>query len=414
MIALAGFAAILLLTLIPDSGQAPFSAMTPFWCLVCGDHGGSDVFLNVLLFIPMAAGLRLFGWSWWRAFAASAALSITVESLQYSVVTGRDASLSDVLTNTTGGAIGAWIGARLALLLAPDRALARVLFPAGVALWLGTIGFSALALRPWVQAGWMRNDCTRSYDTPHRFLRTVSSVRINGVAIACDADVEPLRAVRSSLGRGEVTIETAMLSGNPTDGQRLIHGLHVRRGFALMLAQDGRAAAFTAPALADLFRLHAPVLRLRGAFPTRPGVPVEVDAGMHAGRLWVRARRPGFEERLELAMSPSFGWSLLLPWGVPAGSPLRVVTGLWIVGLLLPAAYWAGFMARPLLGGGAIAVALVGGLGLLPRLAGYPPVHWSEWLAGGFAVGLGWALHRLAAYLQSRCGSPSTSAYSSP
>jgi VanZ family protein len=36
-----------------------------------------------------------------------------VESLQYFVVEGRDASVSDVLTNTTGGAIGAGLASQL-------------------------------------------------------------------------------------------------------------------------------------------------------------------------------------------------------------------------------------------------------------------------------------------------------------
>ena len=181
-----------------------------------------------------------------------------------------------------------------------------------------------------------------------------------------------------------------------------------------MLAQDGRAAAFTAAAMAERFRLYSPVLRLAGAFPRHPGVPVDIAAGQHAGRIWVEASRPGFHERAEVTLTPSLGWSLVHPWGLQEGRLLRLFTGLWIVGLLLPAAYWAGFLSRPLRGLGGVAMAVAAGLGLIPWLAGHPPVHWSEWLSGVLGLGLGWALHRLAAYLQSRCGSPSTSAYSSP
>ncbi|HET7241044.1 MAG TPA: VanZ family protein, partial [Gemmatimonadales bacterium] len=61
-----------------------------------------DVFLNLLLFVPLGAGLRLAGWRWRSVVLGAALVSFTVELLQYTVVTGRDASLSDLLTNTTG------------------------------------------------------------------------------------------------------------------------------------------------------------------------------------------------------------------------------------------------------------------------------------------------------------------------
>ena len=141
VLALLGAAAILRLTLVPDPSQAPFAALTPFSCLVCGEHGGADVLLNLLLFAPMAAGLRLFGWSWRRCVAACAALSMTVELLQFTALPGRDASLSDLLTNTAGGAMGAWVGGRLVQVLLPDELLARRLLLGGIAFWLGAIGF---------------------------------------------------------------------------------------------------------------------------------------------------------------------------------------------------------------------------------------------------------------------------------
>ena len=414
LLALAGAGVILRLTLYPDPPQTAFAALTPFSCLVCGERGGADVVLNVLVFIPMAAGLRAFGWSWGRVVLFSAALSMVVESLQYGVIPGRDASLSDLLTNTTGGIIGGWIGARFAPIFAPGRALARQLFLGGIAFWLATTGAAAVAMRPWVAGGWLRNECTRSRTTPHRFIGTVRSMTIDSAPLPCDAEVKSAPPVLLALRRGEVRIDVTMNSVPATRGQRVISVLQSESGFALMLAQDGHSAAFTTPARANRFRLYSPVLRLPSAFPAQEGVPVEIAAGMHATRIWVQASRPGFRKRVDLALSPSFGWSLLLPWGLQEGGRLRVVTGLWIAGLLLPAAFWAGFLARPLQGLGGLAIAVAGGLALLPWLTGYAPVHWSEWLAAGLAIGLGWALHRLAAYLQSRCGSPSTSAYSSP
>ena len=95
------------------------------------------------------------------------------------------------------------------------------------------------------------------------------------------------------------------------------------------------------------------------------------------------------------------------------GTPLRIAAAIWLGVLLLPAGYWAGFAARPAGVVGAVGALVFAGLGLVPALAGFDPVHWSEWVGAVGGVAAGWALSRIAAYLQSRCGSPSTSAYSS-
>ena len=95
------------------------------------------------------------------------------------------------------------------------------------------------------------------------------------------------------------------------------------------------------------------------------------------------------------------------------GARLQVVTALWLGALLLPAGYWAGFATRAAGTIGGLAAVVLAGLGLIPALAGVDPVHWSEWAGAGAGVAVGWALSQIAAYLQSRCGSPSTSAYSS-
>jgi hypothetical protein len=81
--------------------------------------------------------------------------------------------------------------------------------------------------------------------------------------------------------------------------------------------------------------------------------------------------------------------------------------------LLLPAGYWARRAGRPAGAIGAVGGAVIAGLGLLPALTGFQPVHWTEWGGAAGGAALGWALAPIATYLQSRCGSPSTSAYSS-
>ncbi len=413
VLAASGLVAILQLTLFTNPGQAVFSARTPLLCVVCGDQGGADVILNLLLFIPMATGLRLLGWPWRRVVMMSVSLSFAVEFLQFYVVPGRDASLSDLLTNTTSAAIAAAIAPHLGRLLAPDRALARRLFFGSVALWLGVLTFSALATMPWVPSGRLRNDCTRSFDRADIFTGTVRSVVMNGVPLPCDDELPGVVPLREAMSRGEVTLDVVVLSGNPTGGRTLIHAVRAPRGFLLVLAQDGRSAAFSAPTAGLRLWLYSPILRLPKAFPPKEGIPVELHAGIHDRRMWISSNHSGRRQMVELALSPSHGWSAILPWGIQLGRRLRVATALWIGALILPTAYWAGFIRHSMWGLGGIVAALVAGLGVLPSLTGYAPAHWSEWLGGFLGAALGWALHRSAAYLQSRCGSPSISAYSS-
>jgi hypothetical protein len=113
-----------------------------------------------------------------------------------------------------------------------------------------------------------------------------------------------------------------------------------------------------------------------------------------------------------LTLSPGYGWMLFFDMPLWPGTTLRIVAALWLGGLMLPAAYWAGLAARPVEAIGVLGVVVVGGLWLVPALAGFDPVHWSEWLGAGGGLAAGWALSRIGKYLQSRCGSPSTNAYS--
>src|SRR5918998_1555401 len=100
-LSLAGFLFIAATTLVPLPQQSAASQITPLWCLVCGDYGGVDVINNILLFIPFAFGLRLLGLRSQLVVAAGALLSLGIELLQWWVIPGRDASLSDLLTNTS-------------------------------------------------------------------------------------------------------------------------------------------------------------------------------------------------------------------------------------------------------------------------------------------------------------------------
>jgi hypothetical protein len=406
-----GLAAIMLLTLFPNPGQVPAVAITPLLCLVCGESGSADVLLNILLFMPLGAGLRLLGWPWRRVAAAAALLSLGVEATQHFVLPGRDASLSDVITNTTGGTIGAALASRLGLLLVPGPAAAGRLAGGAALAWLGVLAFTALAMSPWAPAEPLRGYCTASYRTGESFSGTARSATLNGVEVPCDADLPP--ALAEGMRGGDLTLNLEAATGHPSDGRQLVYVVRAPRASLVVVAQNGRALLFSAPTFAQRLRLYPPLVRLPEAVPGREGVPVEIHAEVRGRRMRLAAAAGGPERTVELALSPAQGWTTVLQGGLEPGTPLRLAAALWLGFLLLPAGYWAGFTARPARGMAGVIVLAAAGLALVPRLTGFEPSHWSEWLGAGVGAAVGWALSRFAAYLQSRCGSPSTSAFSS-
>jgi uncharacterized membrane protein YdcZ (DUF606 family) len=123
---LTGFGLLLIAvtTLIPLPQQAAASQSTPLWCLVCGENGGVDVLNNLLLFVPLGVGLTLLELRVRSVVLAGILISFAVESLQYLGIPGRDPSLSDLVTNTTGSWLGAVLGARHGEVLWPGRSAA--------------------------------------------------------------------------------------------------------------------------------------------------------------------------------------------------------------------------------------------------------------------------------------------------
>src|SRR5947207_2042221 len=156
-LAAAGLLFIARATLTSSADPNGLTLTTPLWCVVCGDSGGADIVANLLLFVPFAVGLRLAGVSWRRTVLVSAALSLTVELLQLVAIPGRDASLSDLLTNTMSGAIGAAIAPRLPAALRPSRTQASRLLAGGASAWLAALGLSAWLLTPSLQEGVLRS-----------------------------------------------------------------------------------------------------------------------------------------------------------------------------------------------------------------------------------------------------------------
>src|ERR1700716_4152161 len=101
IITIASAVVIAFATLLPE----PPGPVVSHFCLVCGSFGTVDAMLNIVLFVPLGIGLGLTGVPGKRALLAICALSALIETAQFFVMSGRDSTLGDVLTNTAGGAL---------------------------------------------------------------------------------------------------------------------------------------------------------------------------------------------------------------------------------------------------------------------------------------------------------------------
>jgi hypothetical protein len=394
-------------TLIPLPQQTAAAAATPLGCLVWGEAGGVDVLNNIVLFMPLGLGLSLIGVRTSRVVLLGALLSLTLELLQFTVIPGRDASLSDLLTNSVGSGAGALIGRHLWELLWPTAERALFLAVAGGFAWLGVQAGTAVLLRPWAPeivrgAAWARAVTGR---TP--FHGTVTE------AVVSDFDLpnklKPAPRLAERLRQGDVRLQLSLLSGNRTAVWSPVFEVLGARGSVLSVEAVGSDLAFHPPMRSARLRLRRPALRLPEALPSIPGVPLRITARARGDTLaasWSIAE--GRISRSLQVLGPSLGWSLVTPVRYAFGREARWITGVWIAGWLAVIAYWsAARRGRPAVTASMLALLLCTGLALVPVMFGYPVSHWTEWLAGAAGLGVGYAGHHFAAYLGTRCDSPS-------
>ena len=393
----AGFLVIAATTLVPIPRQAEASRATPVWCLVCGDLGGVDVLNNLLLFIPFAIGLRLFGLRTPVVTMVGALVSLAIESLQLSIIPGRDASLSDLLTNS----IGSWIGGTLVTyrtqILDPGSALAgRLAVLGALAWWIVQLG-TAMLLRPWVPDSELRAAWARTVAGREPFTGRVTSAAVSGISVP-PASIPLSPEISNRIRQGRVHLELKFTSGGTAESWSPLFEILARYRALLVVEAVGRDLAFQPPARSSALRLRRPTLRLEDALFPRRNEQVRLAAGERNDTLWAVWTAAGVSHSSVQVLSPSFGWSLVTPFWYAYGPEAPLLTGLWLAAWLLPTGYWS---TRTGAGGGSspwlLAIVPLVGLGIIPGLAGYSPVHWSEWLAGFVGLGIGRAGGRSAA-----------------
>jgi len=382
------------------SGDPLLLEPTGVWCLVCGSRGGVDVLLNVLLFMPLGVGLALSGVGVRRAALVGLGLSLCVEAIQLGALVGRAASLSDLLTNTTGTLLGAALTRHWRRWLLPVPATAARLAAAAWVLWAGTLALGSWGLgrSPIPARG------THVMELPPRsgqyrtYEGQVLAATLGGPA-ASGVTPDALPALLADSATASAAVH-AMLP--PGMLRPVVYAFDERWRAILVLGQRQRDLRFTVGTNAAAARLRNATFTLPDAFPSAAVVgPGHDPARGPLVRVSARATRTHVtlgaewanERRVRtVVLSPHLAWTFVAPFNLVYGRWGPALTVLWVAALVLPMAYWMrrarppGPATRALL-----AVVVVATMWGASWLAGLAPMPWFEWLGAALGAVLGWA-----------------------
>ena len=403
VVATLGWAAILFATLrsAPESG-VPHSVL----CLVCGELGGADVLQNVLLFLPLGVGLGMMRMPVARGLALIVATTAGVELLQATIVGGRFASLGDIFANSAGGAVGMWLGRHDAHWAFPAPRARRILARSSLAAMLLVLIAASASIRLVESSGPLALVVAPVEKHGRRF---------DGAVLASSLGGEPISpgwlpsAMDVQFLQTGARFSTRVASVPWVEYESTIAGIMDRQHRGLVrVSQDGRDAVLLVFVAGTHSGLRGPRLVLPVALPPREGETVMIEAEVTRPRLVLTVRTGDSIATRSLALGPSTAWIVLFPFAYSSGGVVAIVSLAWLAVLTIPAGYWSGLARARTSQQGApleesrvparelgvnlfcVAIYMIIGLGIAPRVMGLAPPLPLHWLAPlvGFALGV--------------------------
>ncbi|HEX9109274.1 MAG TPA: VanZ family protein, partial [Longimicrobiales bacterium] len=249
------------LTLLPAGGH-PEPVTT---CIICGLRGAADAFLNVLLFMPLGAALAWAGLGTARAVPLGAALSIAIEVAQL-WIPGRESSIGDVITNTTGTAAGVLLFQLLPPLLVWARRHARALELALPLATLALLACGSVLLRPAFSLGTYYPVWHPGPEHPYVLSGPVTLARLGDLPLRRRYIEEG--ALLSSLWLEGAPLRLEIQAAGDTMTEASVFALYDADGHELLhLGVDGADVVLRYRTAAAMLRLDQPDMRLAAAAP---------------------------------------------------------------------------------------------------------------------------------------------------
>jgi VanZ family protein len=398
---------IAVLTLTPQAGP-PADHFD--LCITCGTHWASDFGLNILLFIPLGFGLRLAGVRRRTAWLVIVASTITIESLQYSLITGRDSDLSDIMSNTLGGVLGVAAADARRRLLAPSAATAIRLSAGSALLWCAAAASIQWALSMSLPHSIYYEQVAPQLGQFTTFSGRVLTASFNGAPFPGGRlSAQASTVLRDDLVAGDARLAAVMTTGGPP--RRLAPVLSVfdeQHREIFVLGQRHHDLIFQIRRHTDDWGFRSPSLAFAGALPPqlRTDDTVRISATVDAGAARIAVESPAGRGERRMGTGIWQVWSLLLPDEGRYGRFATPVTLLVIAAMFAPLGYWGGRVARRASVTAAAAPAiltLVATLAIIPWIAQSLAAPWPVWAAGAAAIAGGWiAARRMSPFLDAR------------
>jgi hypothetical protein len=295
-------AAILWLTLRPNAAYRLVSA--------AGCCSSLDIVFNILLFMPLGAGLVLLRLRPRSAVVAGALLSIAIELSQHWWVEGRFASLADVASNTAGCALGV-------LVVAYWERRAR---------WWPRVapGLAVVVVLGWFLGGYLAQPAipgpapwTSEWAHPRAdmspFTGELLDPRLQGVPLP-EGSIGNLAALRARLSAShKVEFAATVVAGTAPQGRSRIFEIVVGEGTVPFLILDQRGGTLLAYQRLGLtwVGLPGPWLALKQALPLAAGDTIQVRLEATRRHLRLVAIRDGIERETSIRLAPELYFGAL-------------------------------------------------------------------------------------------------------
>lgn len=407
----ASLTVILGLTLIPSPGA---ERRAPSLCVICGDNGGEDFVLNVLLFMPYGFALRLARMRRKYVVAIVVATTLLIEGLQATVIAGRNASVGDVISNTLGGVFGLVLAEWWRPLLAPNRQQARHLTVVSALAWWSQLALGSVLVRPSLTPAPYWGEWAPGEHENDRFDGKILDVRWGDRLLVNDGTGDPMTyapAYSRALLSGAPTV-VRLVPGPPTkDRVPLVRVVDLHEEEILLIAQHGRDLLFGVRTHARDFGMRAPLLSVENGFPSQAGMQeITISAQLTADQLIARVQYGRDARARHLSLRSTLWWTAVMPVDYPLNEESApLLNGAFAGLLLMPLTYWAVSAAPALVS--IVIVALVGAIGVagIPIATGVAPASLAESsviaVIAATSMGVGWLAHRRGSMLSPGRGS---------
>ncbi len=359
-------------------------------CVVCGERGLADALLNIALFAPLGAALALAGWRTTRVIGAGAVVSLLIELLQLFVITGRNASVGDVVFNTLGAGLGWTVVSTASVWLAPAPSRRTVLAVAWSIISAATIAGTGVLFAPALT----RLDYYGGWTPRLRHLAwydgRVVAATLGGTALPSARIDDPVHA-RAALVEGD-SLRVRAVAGPRGDALAPVLMVHDEGQHEMMLLgvqQDDLVFRYRTRSTA--LRLSQPDLRAPGLMRGVGAGDVVVLAAWRDGTGYCLQRDA--DRRCGIGHTVGRAWSMLMyPEGLPDWCRAWLDVA-WMIGLFVPLGFWLPLSPRGLLALAPPGIALVAA----PELTGLVPSRPSEILAAFTGVVAGAVIARWVA-----------------